>query len=76
MFKIYGRNGCSSCVQAKALLESKGIPLEYLSIGKDYDLQKFMSFNPSHKTFPLITRVVEGVEKYVGGLTELKEILK
>ena len=80
-FKIYSKQGCSSCIQAKQLLESKGIEFEYLVFGRDYDMEKFMSFNLAHKSFPLITVVerYDGVdmhEQYVGGLQELKELLK
>lgn len=76
MFKVYGRAGCSACNQAVSLLSMKGEDHQYLSMGKDYDVQKFMSFNSSHKTFPLITQVVDGEEVYVGGLAELKQKLK
>ena len=79
MFNIYGKQGCSSCLQAKAFLESQGIDYNYLMLGKDYDLQKFMSFGVPHRTFPLITKVVkyDGIEmeEYIGGLVELKEVL-
>jgi len=76
MINIYSKNGCSSCLQAKAECEAKGLKYHYLTLGKDYDLEKFMSFNSSHRSFPLITRYVsyDGVEmeEYVGGLAELK----
>ena len=75
-FVILGKTGCSSCNQAKALLESKDISFDYLMLGKDYDMDKFMSFGVPHKSFPLITQVVRGEESYVGGLEQLKQLLK
>lgn len=72
MFYIYGKSGCSSCEQAKAFLENKGEDYQYLSLGKDFDLGKFMSFNPSHRSFPLISKFVGDTEEYVGTLEDLK----
>lgn len=74
-FKIYSKLGCSSCIQAEQLLKSKGIEYEYLIFGKDYDMEKFMSFDTAHKSFPLITQVTEECEKYIGGLQDLKNLL-
>ena len=78
-FNIYGKPNCSSCVSAKQLLESKGIEYNYLVLGKDYYLEKFMSFNKAHKSLPLITINTEydGVpmEDYVGDLNKLQQML-
>ena len=71
MIKIYGRAGCSSCDQAKALCESNGIYYEYLSLGKNYQLSEFMSIKEGHRSFPLITKD----DKYIGTLQDLKEYL-
>ena len=68
---IYGRAGCSSCNQAKALCESKGVSYEYLSLGKDYRLSEFMSIKEGHRSFPLITKD----DEYIGTLQDLKEYL-
>ena len=75
MFKVYGKTNCPSCTSAKQLLETKGCEYEYLLFGKDYDLSKFVHINKNHKTMPMITVVKDGVENYIGGLTELKEVL-
>ena len=71
MVKIYGRAGCSSCDQAKALCESSGISYEYLSLGRDYQLSEFMSIKEGHRSFPLITKD----DEYIGTLQDLKEYL-
>ena len=80
MFKVYGKTNCQSCVSAKQLLEAKGCEYEYLLFGKDYDLSKFVQINKTHKTMPMITKLVKygdvEMEEYIGGLTELKEFLK
>ena len=72
MIKIYGKLGCSSCETAKALCAAKNIEYLYLSLGSDYDLKEFMSYNTAHKSFPLIVKDSE----YLGSLTDLKEYLK
>ena len=71
MIKIYGKQSCSSCNQAKALCESNGVSYEYLSLGKDYQLSEFMSIKEGHRSFPLITKDYE----YIGTLQDLKEYL-
>lgn len=45
-------------------------------LGKDYDMDKFMSFGVPHKSFPLITQEIDGEEQYVGGLEQLKQLHK
>lgn len=72
MITIYGKTACSSCIQAKQLLISKGIEYEYKLLGSDYSIQEFYEVVPqSCKTFPAI--LIDG--KYLGGLVELKEVL-
>ena len=72
MYTIYGKTACSSCIQAKQLLISKGVEYEYKLLGTDYSIQEFYEVVPrSCKTFPAIT--IDG--KYLGGLVELKEVL-
>ena len=72
MFTVYGKTGCSACVQAKQLLETKGLDYEYALLGLNYSLEEFYNVAPkTHKSFPAI--LIDG--KYIGGLVELKEIL-
>ena len=80
MFKVYGKTNCPSCTSAKQLLETKGLDYEYALLGLNYSLEEFYNVAPkTHRTFPMITVLVkyDGVEmeEYIGGLTELKEIL-
>ena len=76
-FKIYSKTGCSSCQQAKAFLDTKGLSYEYLMLGKDYQMSDFTEAaqGNTHKTFPLIVHTGDGVESYIGGLHQLQQIL-
>lgn len=72
MYTIYGKTGCSACVQAKQLLENKGVDYEYVLLGLNYSLDDFYTIAPkTHKTFPMVT--VNG--QYIGGLHQLQQIL-
>ena len=72
MYTIYGKTGCATCIQAKQLLETKGLEYEYVLLGLNYSLDEFYNVAPkTHRTFPMVTK--DG--KYIGGLVELKEVL-
>lgn len=71
MYKIYGRDGCTSCESAKSLLEQKSLPYQYLKLGKDYELSVFSSIKQGHRSFPLITLN----EEYIGTFEDLKEVV-
>ena len=75
-FVIYGKSGCNGCEQAKALLIGMTISFEYKQFGVDYSVKEFQSFNPAHRTFPLITEWIDGKEIYLGTLDDLKNKLK
>lgn len=68
MITIYGKSNCTYCDQAKALLDSKGIPYNYLMLGADYVVEQVKSIAPTARTFPVI--VVDG--QYIGGFAELR----
>lgn len=76
MFKVYGKQGCAGCEQAKAILENKELDFTYLSLGKDYSISGMMSVSKTHRSFPMITKInSDGVEEYVGSLEDLKALL-
>lgn len=76
MFKVYGKQGCSGCEQAKAMLDSKELDFQYLLLGKDYSVSDMMSVSKTHRSFPMITKIgSDGVEEYVGALEDLKSLL-
>ena len=77
---IYGKVNCKSCDEAKQLCVNKSVEYEYKQMGKDFELLEMYYIAPrNHKSFPMITKLVkyDGVEmeEYIGGLTELKEVL-
>lgn len=64
MYTIYGKNGCSACEKAKALLKNKGLNFEYLIFGADYTLGNFLIIGEGQRSFPLITLgTKDGVDK-------------
>ena len=77
---IYGKVNCKSCDEAKQLCVNKSVEYEYKQMGKDFELlEMYYIALRNHKIFPMITILVkyDGVqmEEYIGGLTELKEVL-
>ena len=75
MFNVYGKPNCKSCMDTKKLLSDRGDDFTYLSLGSDYDYDKILETNPNHKSMPMVTNVVDGVESYIGTLQDLKEYL-
>lgn len=67
---IYGKKSCPNCDKAKALLESKDIPYEYVDIAECPTLVGTFKQN-GWKTAPQI--FMDGVR--VGGFQELKDSL-
>ena len=67
---IYGKKSCLNCDKAKALLESKDIPYEYVDITECPTLVGTFKQN-GWKTVPQI--FMDGVR--VGGFQELKDSL-
>lgn len=72
MYILYGKPMCSSCNDAKAFLDIKGIDYLYLSLGKDYQVAKIHEINNKHRSFPMVTKVVSDTEEYIGTLEDLK----
>ena len=59
----------------KKLLSDRGVAFTYLSLGSDYDYDKILEINQNHKSMPMVTNLVDGVENYIGTLQDLKEYL-
>lgn len=69
---IWSKDQCPYCVQAKALLESKGIEYEERNIMHGtYTKEQLLEAVPTARTLPQIFLD----EEYVGGFTELKKKL-
>lgn len=68
---VWSKDACPFCVQAKALLESKGIEYEERNVSKDWTKEQLLAVVPTARTLPQI--FLE--EEYVGGFTELRKKL-
>jgi glutaredoxin len=69
---VWSKDQCPFCVQAKALLESKGIEYEERNVSRDWTKEQLLEAVPTARTLPQI--FLE--EEYVGGFTELKAHLQ
>jgi glutaredoxin len=65
---VWSKYHCSYCDQAKALLESKGIPFEERKIGDGFTKEELLEAVPTARAVPQI--FLNG--EYVGGFNELK----
>ena len=68
---VWSKYHCTFCDQAKALLESKGIPYEERKIGDGFTKEDLLEAVPGARTVPQIFLD----DKLVGGFNELKQHL-
>ena len=66
---VWSKDQCSYCIQAKALLESRGIEYEERNINDGWDKEDLLAAVPTARTLPQIFLD----EELVGGFTELKK---
>ena len=70
---VWSNVGCTYCEQAKKLLDSKGIEYEERNLATGtWSVQQLQEAVPGARTVPQI--FVD--DKYVGGYTQLVELLK
>jgi glutaredoxin 3 len=69
---VWSKNACPFCVQAKALLESRGIEFEERNVSKDWTREQLLEAVPTARTLPQIFLD----DKLVGGFTELRKHLQ
>ena len=70
---VWSKDQCPYCVQAKALLESKGIEYEERNIMQGtYTKEQLLEAVPTARTLPQIFLD----EEYVGGFNELRKKLQ
>ena len=69
---VWSKNSCPFCVQAKALLESKGIEFEERNISADWTREQLLEAVPTARTLP---QIFLG-DNYIGGFTELRQHLQ
>ena len=68
---VWSKDQCPYCVQAKALLESRGIEYEERNINNGWDKEDLLAAVPTARTLPQIFLD----EQLVGGFTELRKRL-
>lgn len=68
---VWSKYHCPFCDQAKALLQSKGIPFEEKKIGDGYTKEELLEAVPNARAVPQI--FLDG--EHIGGFNELKQKL-
>jgi glutaredoxin-related protein len=68
---VWSKDQCPFCVQAKALLDSKGIEYEERNVSKDWTKEQLLEAVPTARTLPQIFLN----EELIGGFTELRKHL-
>jgi len=69
---VWSKNQCPFCVQAKALLESKGIEFEERNVSANWTKEQLLEAVPTARTLPQIFLD----DNYIGGFTELRKHLQ
>ena len=69
---VWSKDACPFCVQAKALLESRGIEFEERNVSKDWTREQLLEAVPTARTLPQIFLD----DNYIGGFTELRQHLQ
>ena len=68
---VWSKDQCPYCVQAKALLESKGIEYEERNVSQDWTKEQLLEAVPTARTLPQIFLD----DAHVGGFNELRQKL-
>ena len=68
---VWSKDFCPFCVQAKTLLESRGIEYEERNVSLDWTREQLLEVVPNARTLPQIFLDQE----LVGGFTELRKKL-
>ena len=69
---VWSKDACPFCVQAKALLELRGIEFEERNVSKEWTREQLLEAVPNARTLPQIFLD----DKLVGGFTELRRHLQ
>lgn len=65
--RVYTRRACSYCVQAKQLLQKKGIAYEEIDLGSDPGIESSLTALTGFRTVPQIFIN----DRFVGGFSDL-----
>jgi glutaredoxin len=69
---VWSKNSCPFCVQAKALLELRGIEYEERNVSTDWTREQLLEAVPDARTLPQI--FLDG--QHIGGFTDLRSHLR
>ena len=69
---VWSKDACPFCVQAKSLLEMKGIEYEERNVQHEWTKEQLLEAVPTARTLPQIFLD----DNYIGGFTELKKHLQ
>jgi glutaredoxin len=69
---VWSKNACPFCVQAKALLELRGIEYEERNVSTDWTREQLLEAVPDARTLPQI--FLDG--QHIGGFTDLRSHLR
>ena len=69
---VWSKDSCPFCVQAKALLEARGIEYEERNVSRDWTKEQLLEAVPTARTLPQIFLD----DNYIGGFTDLRTHLR
>ena len=69
---IWSKDACPFCVQAKALLEVRGIEFEERNVSQDWTREQLLEAVPNARTLPQIFLD----DQHIGGFTDLRAHLR
>jgi glutaredoxin 3 len=69
---VWSKDACPFCVQAKALLEARGIEFEERNVSRDWTREQLLEAVPTARTLPQIFLD----DQHIGGFTDLRAHLR
>ena len=69
---VWSKDACPFCVQAKALLEARGIEYEERHVSTDWTREQLLEAVPNARTLPQIFLD----DRHIGGFTDLRSHLR
>jgi len=69
---VWSKDACPFCVQAKALLEARGIEYEERNVSKNWTREQLFEAVPTARTLPQIFLD----DQHIGGFTDLQSHLR
>jgi glutaredoxin 3 len=69
---VWSKENCPFCVQAKALLEARGIEFEERNVSMDWTREQLLKAVPNARTLPQIFLD----NQHIGGFTDLRAHLR